>query len=118
MTPAIGNSAVRFFASTSLKKFFATSGRAGELHERGLLHDLLTVFAAELVKRALSKVSRQHNHAMRKAEEVINTKFPGKHVKFDHKERSLSMDGAVGFQQTPNEFGGTLSGSMAGSCLP
>ena len=49
VTPAIGNSAVRFFASTSLKKFFATSGWAGELHERGLLHDLLTVFAAELV---------------------------------------------------------------------
>ena len=74
--------------------------------------------AGVTVKRALSKVNRQRNYSMRKAEEVINAKFPGKHVKFDHKERSLSMDGAVVFQQTPNELGGTLSGSMAGSCLP
>ena len=70
------------------------------------------------VKRALSKFNRQRNYSMRKAKEVINAKFPGKHVKFDHKERPLSMDGAVVFQQTSNELGGTLSGSMAGSCLP
>ena len=74
--------------------------------------------AGVTVKRALSKVNRQRNYSMRKAEEVINAKFPGKHVKFDHKERPLSMDGAVVFQQTSNELGGTLSGSMAGSCLP
>ena len=49
---------------------------------------------------------------------MINAKFPGEHVKFDHKERSLSMDGAVVFQQTPNELGGMFSGSMADSCLP
>ena len=39
-------------------------------------------------------------------------------VTFDHKERSLSMDGAIVFQQTSNELGGTFSGSMAGPCLP
>ena len=51
-----------------------------------------------IVKRALSKVNRHRNYSSRKAEVVINAKFPGKHVKFDHKERSLSMDGLTGFQ--------------------
>ena len=71
-----------------------------------------------IVKRALSKVNRHRNYSLRKAEEVINSKSPGKHVKFDHKERSLSMDGTVVFQQAPNELGGTFLNSMAGSCLP
>ena len=70
------------------------------------------------MKRAFSKANRQRNYALRKAEEVINAKFLIKCVRIDHKERSFSMDSTVVFQQTPNEFWGTLSGSMAGSCLP
>ena len=70
------------------------------------------------VKRALFKVNRQRNYSLRKSEEVINAKLPGRNVKFDYKERSLSMEGAVVFQQAPDELGGTFSGSMAGSCLP
>ena len=74
--------------------------------------------AGVTVKRAFSKANRQRNYALRKAEEVINAKFLIKCVRIDHKERSFSMDSTVVFQQTPNEFWGTLSGSMAGSCLP
>mgnify|MGYP003341748875 CR=1 FL=1 len=71
-----------------------------------------------MVKPALSKINRQRNYAIRKAEEIIKAKFPNKDVQFDRKDRTLSVDGAAVFKQVPNELGGTFSGIMAGSSLP
>ena len=71
-----------------------------------------------MVKPALSKINRQRNYAVQKAEEIIKAKFPNKDAQFDRKDRTLSIDGAAVFKQVPNELGGTFSGVMAGSNLP
>ena len=70
------------------------------------------------VKPALSKINRQRNYAIRKAEEMIKERAPGEEVKADLKQRIVTLEGSTVFEQTSSELGGTFRGTMSSLRLP
>ena len=70
------------------------------------------------MKTALSKINRQRNYAIRKAEEMIKERAPGKEVKADQKQRIVTLGGSTVFEQTSGELGGTFRGTVSSLRLP
>ena len=95
------------FASTDAAKSFMKEAGSGQFPIQGIT-----------VKPALSKIHRQRNYAIRKAEEMIKERAPGKEVKADLKQRIVTLEGSTVFEQTSSELGGTFRGTMSSLRLP
>ena len=95
------------FASTDAAKSFMKEAGSGQFPIQGIT-----------VKPALSKINRQRNYAIRKAEEMIKERAPGKEVKADLKQRIVTLEGSTVFEQTSSELGGTFRGTMSSLRLP
>ena len=95
------------FASTDAAKSFMKEAGSGQFPIQGIT-----------VKPAMSKINRQRNYAIQKAEEMIKERAPGKEVKADLKQRIVTLEGSTVFEQTSSELGGTFRGTMSSLRLP
>ena len=95
------------FASTDAAKSFMKEAGSGQFPIQGIT-----------VRPALSKINRQRNYAIRKAEEMIKERAPGKEVKADLKQLIVTLEVSTVFEQTSSELGGTFRGTMSSLRLP